>query len=74
MPAVYLIFNVWQQQITAKDSSTEYGATNSLYMDEPEHIQFYEFSWKIEEYQRGIKQFCMIERSQFRTEPYCTGQ
>lgn len=53
--------------ITAKDGSTEYWATDSLDMDELERLQFSEFSWKIEEYHRGIKQFCGIERSQVRS-------
>jgi putative transposase len=49
--------------ITAKDGSTEYWATSDPDIDELRRIQLSDFSWKIEEYHRGLKQFCGVERS-----------
>ena len=52
--------------IVGKKGNTEYWATNNLDMDELERIRFSDFSWTIEEYHRGLKQFCGIERCQCR--------
>lgn len=52
--------------IVAKDGETKYWATDILEMDDLRRLQLSEFSWKIEEYHRGLKQFCGAERSQVR--------
>jgi hypothetical protein len=53
-------------RIVAKDGDIEYWATDVLEMDEAERKKMGGYSWKIEEYHRGIKQFCGIERCQAR--------
>lgn len=53
-------------RITGKDGTIEYWATNRLDMDDLKRLQLSEFSWKIEEYHRNLKQFCGVERSQVR--------
>ncbi len=52
--------------IAAKDGSTEYRATSDNDMDELRRLQLSDFSWKIEEYHRGLRQFCGAECSQVR--------
>jgi hypothetical protein len=53
-------------RIVAKDSDIEYWATDVLEMDEAKREKFGGYSWKIEEYHRGIKQFCGVENCQAR--------
>lgn len=53
-------------KIVTDDSDIEYWATDVLEMDEPERKMMGGYSWKIEEYHRGIKQFCGVERCQAR--------
>jgi hypothetical protein len=53
-------------RIVAKNGDTEYRATDDLDTDELRRLQLSEFSWKIEEYHRGLKQFCGAERSHVR--------
>ena len=50
-------------KIAAKNGSIEYWASSDADMDELRRIQLSDFSWKIEEYHRGLKQFCGVERS-----------
>ncbi len=50
-----------------KDGKAEHWATNDLDMDDLRRLRFAEFSWTIEEYHRGVKQFCGIERCQLRS-------
>lgn len=52
--------------IVNKKGDTEYWATNNLDMDEFERIRLSDYSWTIEEYHRGLKQFCGVERCQCR--------
>ncbi len=54
-------------KIVAKDGDIEYWATNDLNMPLLQRLQFAEFGWKIEEYHRGLKQCCGVERSQLRS-------
>jgi len=54
--------------IAGKNGGTEYWATNNPDMDEFERLRLSDFSRTIEEYHRGLKQFCGIERCQCRTE------
>ena len=50
----------------ATNGDAEYWATGDLRMDALTRLQYKEFSWRIEEYHRGIKQFCGAERCQAR--------
>jgi hypothetical protein len=50
----------------SKDGDVEYWATDVLEMDETKRKKSAEYAWKIEEYHRGIKQFCGAERCQAR--------
>ena len=53
-------------RIVSKDGDIEYWATDVLDMDEAKREKFGGYSWKIEEYHRGIKQFCGVENCQAR--------
>ena len=53
-------------KIVAKDGDIEYWATDILEMDEVNRDKLGGYSWKIEEYHRGIKQFCGVESCQAR--------
>ncbi len=53
-------------RIVAKDGDIEYWATDVLEMDEAKREKLGGYSWKIEEYHRGIKQFCGVEKCQAR--------
>ena len=53
-------------RIVSKKGDTEHWATDALDMEEPERKDLAKTSWKIEEYHRGIKQFCGVERCQAR--------
>ncbi len=53
-------------KIVPEDGDIEYWATDVLDMDEPARERIGGYSWKIEEYHRGIKQFCGVENCQAR--------
>ncbi len=53
-------------KIVSDDGDIEYWATDSLKMKETKRKVLSKHSWKIEEYHRGIKQFCGVERCQAR--------
>ena len=53
-------------RIVSKDGDTQYWATDLLDMDESRREDLGNKSWKIEEYHRGIKQFCGVEKCQVR--------
>ena len=53
-------------RVVATNGDTDHWATNDLGMDALTRLQYGEFSWRIEEYHRGIKQFCGVERCQAR--------
>ncbi|HAO19238.1 MAG TPA: hypothetical protein DCQ37_01305 [Desulfobacteraceae bacterium] len=55
-------------RIVAQNDDTEDRATDDLKMDELRHLQLADFSWRVEEYHRGLRQFCGAERSQVRLE------
>ena len=55
-------------KLVVTENHIEYWATNDLKMDELGRLKFAQFSWMIETYHRGIKQFCGIERCQARSE------
>lgn len=54
-------------KIVAPDGDIDYWATNDLEMGELQRLQFAEFGWAIEEYHRGLKQCCGVERAQVRS-------
>lgn len=53
-------------KIAAPNGSVEYWATSDLQMNVEQLAERVLQSWQIEEYHRGIKQFCGIERAQHR--------
>lgn len=50
----------------ATNGDAEYWATGELHRGALQRQQYKEFSWRIEEYHRGLKQFCGAERCQAR--------
>jgi len=48
------------------EKEPEFWATNVLSMDPEQRSELRKISWKIEEFHRGVKQFCGIERCQAR--------
>jgi len=54
-------------RIVGRDGEIEHWATNDLAMEELARLAFAEQSWAVEEYHRGIKQFCGVERCQVRS-------
>ena len=53
-------------RIVATNGDTEYWITNDLEMDELVRQEVAELAWGIEDYHRGLKQFCSVERCQAR--------
>lgn len=53
-------------KIVTPDGDIDYWTTNELTMPELKRLQLAEFAWTIEEYHRGLKQFCGVERCQLR--------
>ena len=53
-------------RIVPTDEDTQYWATDVLDMEETTREDLSKKSWKIEEYHRGIKQFCGVEKCQAR--------
>jgi hypothetical protein len=54
-------------KIVATDGDIELWATNKVEMGEWVRVRFAGFAWTIENYHRGLKQFCLIERAQIRS-------
>lgn len=55
-------------RIDTPDGDTQYWATNDLQMLPLERLKYAELSWGIEEYHRGLKQHCLVEKAQVRKE------
>jgi len=53
-------------KLVATKGDVEYWATNDLLLDDLNRIKYAQYAWTIENYHRGIKQFCGIERAQVR--------
>lgn len=53
-------------KIVAPHGDVEWWATNDLQMSEMARVRLAGFAWTIENYHRGIKQFCGVERAQVR--------
>ncbi len=62
----YGFVNVFR--IVSKDGDTQHWVTDVQDMDESKREDLAKKSWKIEEYHRGIKQFCGVEKCQARKE------
>jgi putative transposase len=54
-------------KMVATDGDVEVWATNHIEMSDLERVRWAGYSWAIENYHRGIKQFCLIERAQVRS-------
>jgi len=54
-------------RVVSKDGDVEHWATNDLAMDELTRLAYAEQAWAIENYHRGLKQCCGVERSQVRS-------
>jgi putative transposase len=54
-------------KIVSRDRDIEYWATNDLEMDELERLRLAERYWAVENYHRGLKQCCGVERAQVRS-------
>jgi hypothetical protein len=54
-------------KVVATDGDIEVWATNHTEMGDLERVKWAGYSWAIEIYHRGIKQFCLIERAQVRS-------
>ena len=52
--------------IAAKDGGIEYWATDDLTMTDLTRLELAERAWSVEEYHRGLKQYCGVERCQAR--------
>jgi putative transposase len=55
-------------RIVSKDGDKQHWVTDVQDMDESKREDLAKKSWKIEEYHRGIKQFCGVEKCQARKE------
>ena len=53
-------------RIVSRDGDTEHWATDDLAMDELTRLALAERTWAIENYNRGLKQCCGVERCQAR--------
>jgi putative transposase len=54
-------------RIVSRDGDTEHWATDDLTMDDLTRLTYAERSWAIEDYHRGLKQCCGVERAQARS-------
>lgn len=54
-------------KIVATDGDIDYWATNDLKMSPLKRQQWAELEWSIEEYHRGLKQCCGVEKAQVRS-------
>jgi putative transposase len=61
----YALIRVFK--IVTTDGDIELWATNKVEMSDLERVRWAGYSWTIENYHRGLKQFCLIERAQVRS-------
>jgi hypothetical protein len=54
-------------KIVAPDGDIDYWATNDLTMNELQRLKWADCEWSIEEYHRGLKQCCGVEKAQVRS-------
>jgi len=50
-------------KLVAPNGDIDYWATNDLNLNQLQRLQWSEFAWTIEEYHRGLKQCCGVERA-----------
>lgn len=53
-------------RVVATNGDTDHWASSDVDLDALTRLKYGDFSWRIEEYHRGIKQFCGVERCQAR--------
>ena len=53
-------------RIASPDGDTEYWATSDLQLTDLQRLRYAEWAWGSEEYHRGLKQHCGVERAQVR--------
>lgn len=53
-------------RIVAPDGDTQYWATDDVQMEAMVRLKYAELAWGIEEYHRGLKQHCHVEKAQVR--------
>ncbi len=53
-------------RIDIENGDTQYWASSDLDMQPLMRVKFAELSWNIEEYHRGLKQHCLVEKAQVR--------
>jgi len=49
-------------KIVAPDGDIDYWATNDLHLNQLQRLQWAEYEWSIEEYHRGLKQCCGVDK------------
>jgi putative transposase len=54
-------------KIVAPDGDIDYWATNDLHMNHLQRLQWAEYEWSIEEYHRGLKQCCGVDKCSVRS-------
>jgi hypothetical protein len=54
-------------RIASKDGAMEHWVTSLIEMSDIERLKYAGYAWQIEQYHRGIKQYCLIERAQVRS-------
>jgi hypothetical protein len=54
-------------RIDDKDGTKEHWAASDLEMSDLERLKYAGYAWQIEQYHRGVKQYCLIERAQVRS-------
>ncbi len=59
------VFRIVPTNGTTEDG--EYWASSSVQMSEPEREHYAALAWGIEQYHRGLKQYCAAERAQVRS-------
>ena len=51
----------------ARRENVDYWATNNLQLSHLQRLQWAEFEWSLQEYHRGLKQCCGVEKAQVRS-------
>ena len=59
-------------KLVAPNGDIDYWATNDLNLNQLQRLQWSEFAWAIEQYHRGLKQCCGVERAQVRAHACAT--
>lgn len=54
-------------KLVAPDGDIDYWATNNLLLSHRQRLPWAEFEWSIEQYHRGLKQCCGVEKAQVRS-------